>query len=360
MNQKGFIPIIFIIIGAVVVASATFGVVKYKDEITASVVSIFERPRVKVPNIESTGGDELLEEPELVEEVIIEEEPKEEQEAVQQPQEQLRIAEQKPQEERPNSETKLEPEFEVDVIAPIISNINISEKTAHSAKITWQTNEITKCFTSWKGSILGSKSSAEWSKSHWVKLINLQANTTYRFTIIVQDKAGHETVAKREEFTTLDPCIGITCSTCHYCVNGKCIARPSGYNDCGSGCQRCVSGRCQDYNPVCAGNLLCGNDQCKLDPKFIIKFPEPKIENTPKTKGPCEGLDMRDFDWKDPLCKSDRQWQEKYECQQYLEKLFQQDLEDNPQLKKEYQKVQRMPNYIPPRSLPKNFGPQPF
>ena len=41
MNQKGFIPIIYIVIGAVVVASATFGVVKYKDEITANVSKVF-------------------------------------------------------------------------------------------------------------------------------------------------------------------------------------------------------------------------------------------------------------------------------------------------------------------------------
>lgn len=41
--KKGFIPIIFIIIGAVVISSATFGVVKYGDKITASVSSIFKK-----------------------------------------------------------------------------------------------------------------------------------------------------------------------------------------------------------------------------------------------------------------------------------------------------------------------------
>jgi len=41
MNQKGFIPIIFIVIGAVAVVSAAFGIVKYKDEITANVSKVF-------------------------------------------------------------------------------------------------------------------------------------------------------------------------------------------------------------------------------------------------------------------------------------------------------------------------------
>jgi len=53
MNQKGFIPIIFIIIGAIVIASATFGIVKYKDEITASVIKVFQKSEVKTENQES-------------------------------------------------------------------------------------------------------------------------------------------------------------------------------------------------------------------------------------------------------------------------------------------------------------------
>jgi len=96
-NQKGFIPIIFIIIiGAVIVTSATFAVVKYKDEITANVSKVF-KSTIETPNIESTVGDEVIEKPELVEEPIIEEksEIKEKQDNTQQLQEQLRIAEQK-------------------------------------------------------------------------------------------------------------------------------------------------------------------------------------------------------------------------------------------------------------------------
>jgi len=101
--QRGFIPIIFIIIGALIVASATFGVVKYKDEITANVSKVFKRPKIEIPNIDSTGEDEVAEEPELMEEPVTEEEfeatpeseVKEEQDNTQQLKEQLRIAEQK-------------------------------------------------------------------------------------------------------------------------------------------------------------------------------------------------------------------------------------------------------------------------
>ena len=105
-KNKGFIPIIFIIIGAVVLASATFGVVKYKDEITANVSKIFNKsPKLEIiaPDIDSTEKDEAMEETELVEEPVVEEtelikepiieEPKKDD--TRQLQEQLRIAEQK-------------------------------------------------------------------------------------------------------------------------------------------------------------------------------------------------------------------------------------------------------------------------
>jgi len=177
-------------------------------------------------------------------------------------------------EEESNPEVGIEPEFEVDTIAPIISNIGVSDITANSAKITWQTNEITKCLTNWGESIFGWSSPVSgWGTSHWVRLINLQTDTTYHFTIIVQDKAGNETVAKREKFTILDPCAGIACSTCYHCVEGKCVVYPDGYNDCGEGCQRCVSGQCQDYNSVCSNVFYCEDDQCKTN--FSTKITKP-------------------------------------------------------------------------------------
>lgn len=50
MNQKGFIPIVFIIVGAVVLASAIFGVVKYGNKLTASVADIFKKSEIQTNN----------------------------------------------------------------------------------------------------------------------------------------------------------------------------------------------------------------------------------------------------------------------------------------------------------------------
>ena len=50
-TQKGFIPIIFIIIGAVAIASIGLGIV-YKDKLTASVASLFKRTEVNEVNTE--------------------------------------------------------------------------------------------------------------------------------------------------------------------------------------------------------------------------------------------------------------------------------------------------------------------
>jgi predicted nucleic acid-binding Zn-ribbon protein len=96
-NQKGFIPIIFIIIGAITIASVTFGVVKYRDEITASVVSIFKKSEVEIPNTELTGESEGIEEPVMAEptDKIQEQKSNEEQTNARRLQEQLRTAEQK-------------------------------------------------------------------------------------------------------------------------------------------------------------------------------------------------------------------------------------------------------------------------
>lgn len=54
MNQKGLIPIIYLIIGAVVITSAVFGVTKYKDEVTANVSKVL-KPKIVIYNIVSTA-----------------------------------------------------------------------------------------------------------------------------------------------------------------------------------------------------------------------------------------------------------------------------------------------------------------
>lgn len=60
----------------------------------------------------------------------------------------------------------------------------------------------------------------------------------------------------------VNPCVDVICPACQYCKDGKCVYRSDGYNDCGSGCQRCVSGQCQDYDNACIGISQCENDNC--------------------------------------------------------------------------------------------------
>ncbi len=61
MHQKGLIPIIYLIIGATIIASAVFGITKYGDEIAANASKII-KPKIVVYNIVSTTeGPSLLE-----------------------------------------------------------------------------------------------------------------------------------------------------------------------------------------------------------------------------------------------------------------------------------------------------------
>jgi len=94
--QKGFIPIILVIVIAVAVILATAGIVKYKDEITASVSDVF-KSKIETSNVKFIEENEAIEESELTEKSIAGEEAETEkkQDNTQQLQEQLRIAEQK-------------------------------------------------------------------------------------------------------------------------------------------------------------------------------------------------------------------------------------------------------------------------
>lgn len=59
-----------------------------------------------------------------------------------------------------------------------------------------------------------------------------------------------------------DPCADMNCPNCQYCLDGNCIAHSDGYNDCGSGCQRCVNGSCRDDNFACSNCQHCSSDAC--------------------------------------------------------------------------------------------------
>lgn len=74
MNQKsikngaGFVyiaPIIFLIIGVIIGASITFGVIQYKDKIVASVSNILKKTEIVVTDIDSVSEDKSHEEIEL-------------------------------------------------------------------------------------------------------------------------------------------------------------------------------------------------------------------------------------------------------------------------------------------------------
>jgi len=94
--QKGFISIILTIVIAIAIISATVGIVKYKDEITANVSKVFES-KIETSNVASTEENKVIKESELTKESIVEEgvEAGEKQDDTQRLQEQLRIAEQK-------------------------------------------------------------------------------------------------------------------------------------------------------------------------------------------------------------------------------------------------------------------------
>ena len=70
-----------------------------------------------------------------------------------------------------------------------------------------------------------------------------------------------DSVCRRDNLSS-----GTYCGVCKICDgDGNCINQPDGENDCGSGCQRCISGSCQDYNLACAGteeNCECQSDVC--------------------------------------------------------------------------------------------------
>ncbi len=190
------------------------------------------------------------------------------------------------------------------------------------------------------------------------------------------------------------------CTVYQYCSGGECYDNCQGTdNSCGfSSCTNCNDKdgwvdsigfsplRCdgnkscthqkQEYRDYSCSNFSCRysvtdtktNKSCtECGPSktclagyclhTFVKYETPKYKAPKSNQGisPCEGLDMKYFDWKNPSCKDDSQWQEKYKCQQYLEKLNKEDLEDNPQLKKEYERVKDTYRYVP-IILPNDFG----
>ena len=149
MNQKGFIPIIFIVVGAVVIASAAFGVVKYKDELSQLPAAVIDfligsgEPAKSSEDIEA-GPPESEDFSEKTEKAIEKEEKKEEKKG-------KRIVKGPrtgPKEEKLEKQIEeiQEQEQEIEVIETdvlTISNINvdINRVPTDPVVITWITNK---------------------------------------------------------------------------------------------------------------------------------------------------------------------------------------------------------------------------
>ena len=67
-------------------------------------------------------------------------------------------------------------------------------------------------------------------------------------------------------------CEGIECPVCEYCVEGNCVNRSDGYNDCGSDCQRCVNGSCQDFDAGCTDCVNCDSSDGCLEDIYLDYF----------------------------------------------------------------------------------------
>lgn len=95
-----------------------------------------------------------------------------------------------------------------DTTPPIISNVNISEATDHSATIQWTTNEPTTAQVNYGTTVsYGSSSSLNrsLSTSHEVTLNGLSANTTYHFKVESKDASDNvSTSADATVITAVD------------------------------------------------------------------------------------------------------------------------------------------------------------
>ena len=81
-----------------------------------------------------------------------------------------------------------------------------------------------------------------------------------------ENPAADNSVCQLDGLGHLNPDEGSSCGICKVCDGeGNCVNINEGENDCGTGCQRCAYGFCQDYNSVCAGTLEsceCISDDC--------------------------------------------------------------------------------------------------
>ena len=241
MNNKGFIqiPLLIIIIASIVTVSASIGFVLHKqDKLASDVPNVPNTANISeavIQNKESASAkDERVEVQELKSEQEIKTEvvPKEEK-VVQQEIDKINkneITEQKQElSETAKPELEIEPAEEE---AP--TQELISEKAAEKPIVETPTKEFI-CEPS-------------------IEICDGVDNDC-------DGQIDEGNVCEIPE-TETDPCVDVNCPVCQYCSNSACVARPNGYNDCGSGCQKCMSGFCQDCNDICPDCQYCSSDIC--------------------------------------------------------------------------------------------------
>jgi len=92
----------------------------------------------------------------------------------------------------------------VDVIPPVISEVDISHITESNATINWVTDEPATSQVEYGTTDAYSSTTSlneELNTSHSVTLTELQAETTYHFRIKSTDEAGNETLSSDDTFT---------------------------------------------------------------------------------------------------------------------------------------------------------------
>ncbi len=98
-----------------------------------------------------------------------------------------------------------------DIVAPIISSINVTSITANSATINWMTNENSdsKVYYSATSPVNTSTTqtvnSASLIASHQLNLTGLNASTTYYYIVVSKDASGNTTTSVENSFITSQP-----------------------------------------------------------------------------------------------------------------------------------------------------------
>ena len=92
----------------------------------------------------------------------------------------------------------------IDTTAPIISEIEIDDRTSSGAKIKWDTNEFATSFV-WFGTtalLTQSAGSNVLERDHSIRLTGLSASTTYIFQLVSKDASGNTATSSQQSFTT--------------------------------------------------------------------------------------------------------------------------------------------------------------